>query len=615
LATQKLCCRLKFCDGHVVDVPVTRGDLHAEIERLRLELAKRDAAIVERDARIADRDAQIARLAQDIAVLQKAVQHLMAQRRGGLRVPEGQGLLFPESAASSVAADASCDDAAPAGGDESGNDEHDDRPTGQQRAKGTKRAPGKIDTTGLPRQREIHDLPEEQRVDPVSGKALVCIGERVTEELDYQRGRLQVIERVQLLYGLPADEAEHRELAPKMAPLPPKPFENCIATAMLLAWILVQKYCNHLPLYRQQRIFERDGKRLSRKTQCDWTLASAELLAPIVDCLMGKIRAGPARPTKPALPVMQLDDTPVKCQGGRGEPNFQARLWTFVNPEVSGVVYRFTPGRDSASLADLLGNFEGWLVGDGYDGNRAAANKAVKANEMSAGIRIGGCWAHVNRKFRDAAKEAPGTARLFRDAIKKLYEIEREADEAMLSPEARAELRQRRSKPVLIDIYMHAWRLGGQFSDAGSMAKAIGYLRNQHRALRRFLEDGRIPIDNNGAHAARGMSTVMPRPRLCRVRAGRCGKRGGIVILLGLGVGIVRGSRGTRASGLSVGIAQGRSRKDRHAQALVLSAACRRGGRSASSRLTRAQARVRSRFDRPLGAGESSPSCGAACAA
>lgn len=440
---------------------------------------------------IADRDARITKLADDVAVLQKAVTHLMAQRRGGLRIPEGQGLLFPGSALGNAPADASSNDAAAAG--ESG-DEEDDSPAPEQRAKGTRRrTPGKIDTTGLPRERVVHDLPQEQRIDLVSGKPLVAVGQRVTEELDYQRGQLRVIERVQIVYDLPADEAEHRAVAPKMAPLPPKPFENCIATAFLLAWILVQKYCNHLPLYRQQRIFERDGMRLSRKTQCDWALASAELLVPIVDCLLRRIRAGP---------VMQLDDTPIQCQGGRGQPNFQARLWTFVNPEVGGVVYQFTPGRDSASLADLLGDFEGWLVGDGYGGNRAAANKAQKANALGSGIHISGCWAHSNRMFRDAAKEAPGTARLFLDGIKQLYQVEREADEAKLTPEARAELRQQRSKPVLVDIFMHAWRLDGQFSDAGLMAKAIGYLRNQHRALRRFLEDGRIPIDNNACERA-----------------------------------------------------------------------------------------------------------------
>lgn len=471
---------------------VPQGGLQAEIEGLRRELAKRDARIAELEAMLADRDATIAKLSADIAKLQAVINKLLGQRRGGLRVPKGQGLLFPENSIVEGSAATSGDDAGAADG-EAVDDEGDTPPAPKPRAKGERPKPGKIDTTGLPRKRETHDLPEDQRVDAATGKPLVRVGERVTEELDYQRGRLQVIERVQVLYALPADEAANREMEPKMAPLPPKPFENCIATALLLAWVLVQKYCNHLPLYRQQRIFERDGMRLSRKTQCGWALASAELLVPIVDCLMQKIRAGP---------VLQLDDTPVKCQGGRGEPNFQARLWAFVNPEVSGVVYRFTPGRDSASLAELLGDFEGWLVGDGYSGNRAAADKAQQANGLNSSIRIGGCWAHVTRKFREAAKESPGTAKLFRGLIQKLYEIEREADEAKLSPEARTEARRQRSQPIVLDIFLHAWRLGGQFNDAGTMAKAIGYVRNQHRELRRFLEDGRIPIDNNACERA-----------------------------------------------------------------------------------------------------------------
>jgi len=479
---------------------VTPSELQNDVERLRRELATAHGIIAERNALLADRDAQIAKLTADVATLQKAVNTLMSQRGGGMRVPEGQGLLFAEDVA---AADAPDDEAK---ADDDDDDEEDDDDEDASRpakppAKGTKRTPGKIDTTGLPRTREVHDLPEDQRIDPVSGKAMVPIGERVTEQLDYQRARILVKEQVQVLYGLPPEEAEHRAMAPKAAPLPPKPFENCIASAILLAWILVQKFCNHLPLYRQQRIFERDGLRLSRKTQCDWALASAGLLEPIVECLMRRIRAGPPSTVGPGKPVLQLDDTPVKCQGGRGEPNFQARLWAFVNPEVGGVVYRFTPGRDSASLADLLGDFDGWLIGDGYGGNHAAAKKVVKA-ELSAGIRIGGCWAHVNRKFRDAAKEGKATAKLFRRLIQKLYAIEREADEAGLSNEAHTELRQLRSKPIVLEIFQHAWRLRGKFSDAGAMAKAIGYVRNQHRALRCFLEDGRIPIDNNACERA-----------------------------------------------------------------------------------------------------------------
>ncbi len=466
--------------------------LHNEIEWFRRELAKRDARIADLEALLSDRDATIARLSKDVATLQALVNQMLSKRRGGIRVPEGQGLLFPENATGHEPADTSSDDDAAPDGDGSG-DEETDQAASTERQKSPRRKPGRIDTTGLPRDRVVHDLPEEQRIDAVSGKPLVAIGERVTEELDYQRGRLRVIERVQILYGLPPEEAQHREVAPTMAPLPPKPFENCIATAHLIAWILVQKFCNHLPLYRQQSIFGRDGRRLSRKTMCDWGLAGAELLVPIVLCLFRQIRAGP---------VMNLDDTPMQCQGGRGEKNFQARLWAFLNPEVSGVVYQFTPGRDSASLAELLGDFEGWLVGDGYGGNHAAAEKAVEASEISNGIRIAGCWAHVLRKFRDAAKEAPGTAQLFLAAIDKLYDVEREADADGLTPEARAKLRQQRSMPILLDIYRRAWRLGGRYSDAGLIAKAIVYVRNQHRPLRRFLEDGRIPIDNNACERA-----------------------------------------------------------------------------------------------------------------
>ena len=238
MATKKFFCKMKFCSDGSVDFHVTLDALQAENKKLKRELAKRDLIIAECYALLEDRDAVIAKLAADVAAMQKVIAQMMAQRRGGVRVPEGQGLLFSEAEreASDVAADAPSNEA---------EDEESDGQTNKQRAKGTKRTPGKLDTTGLPRKREIHDLPEDQRIDPVSGKALVVIGERVTEELNYQRGRLDVTEHVQLLYGLPPDEAEHRKVAPKAAPVPPKPFENCIASAVLLAWILVQKYCNH----------------------------------------------------------------------------------------------------------------------------------------------------------------------------------------------------------------------------------------------------------------------------------------------------------------------------------------------------------------------------------
>jgi len=463
-------------------------ELQRENEELR-------ARLVERDAALADRDAKIAKLASDLAKVQDVVKHLLANRRGGGHlIPKGQGVLFAEATLS--AAVEAVVNAQPVAAEQPAK--RDAAKPASDPAKRS-RTPGKIDTTGLPCEDRLHDVPEDQRIDPATGQKLVQIGEKVFEELDYVRAQLKVIRHRQAIYGLPQAPAEQRQVtpvgqppeqrqvAPVMAELPPRPLENCAASAMLLAWLLVQKYGNHLPLYRQEEIFGRDGRRLPRQTLCDWALAAAEALRPIVEWLMMRIRAGP---------VMQLDDTPVMCQGGRGEPNFQAYLWTFVNPEVDGVVYRFTSGRASDLLAVELGNFTGTLVGDGYSGNRAAADKAPGT------IVHAGCWAHVVRKLQDAEDEAPGTARLLRDDIRQLYAIEREADELGLDRQARTALRQQKARKVLAAVFARTRRLRGQFSDAGKMAGALGYIRNQRKPLRRFLSDGLIPLDNNACERA-----------------------------------------------------------------------------------------------------------------
>lgn len=452
------------------------SELHAEVAKLRAQLAEAHAAL-------ADRDAKIAKLAGDLAALQALVARLLAPRKGGLLVPKEQGLLFPSALNEAMPATAA--EESTASGDVADGDDADDQGAGRSAKRS--RTPRKIDTAGLPCEDRFHELPAEQRVHPQTGEPLVQIGEKVREELDYRRGRLIVIRHRQAIYGLPPHETEHRELPPVAAELPPQPLENCAASATLLAWLLVQKYANHLPLYRQEQIFGRDGMRLPRQTLCDWALAAAEALAPIADCMMTKIRAGP---------VMQLDDTPVMCQGGKGEAHFQAYLWTFLNPEVNGVVYRFTTGRASALIAAELGNFSGTLLGDAYSGNQSAADKA------GGDIELAGCWSHGTRKFRDATSEAPGTAKLFRADTRRLYAVEHEADAAGLDPDARVALRRQKSRPILAAIFARARRLRDQFSDAGKMAEALSYIRNQRKRLRRFLEDGRIPLDNNACERA-----------------------------------------------------------------------------------------------------------------
>jgi len=455
-----------------------------DIQKLKTQLAERDAAIV-------DRDAKIESLARDLRTLEHHLRHLLSGRSRGSLLAQGQGTLFPESPSSDGQTEASAD-AASEGGDVGGEadgpaeeGEEDQSPdSGTSKAKSRSR---KIDTSALPREERVHELPEEERVCPETGQELVPVGEKVFEEIDFQRAKLTLIRHRQVIYGLPPADAEDRQATPVTAPMPARPLENCAASATLLAWLLVQKYANHLPLYRQEEIFARDGLRLPRQTLCDWVLGAAEALRPIADCLMARIRAGP---------VMQVDDTPVMCQGGRGEKHFQAYLWTFVNPEVDGVAYRFTAGRASDLLAAELGAFYGFLMGDGYSGNRAAARK------VAGTIVLCGCWAHTIRKFIEALCEAPGTAQLFRADIKRLYEVEREADEGELDHEARAALRQQKSRAPLAALLARARRLREEYSDAGKMADAIGYLLNQRKPLRRFLEDGRIPLDNNACERA-----------------------------------------------------------------------------------------------------------------
>ena len=440
-----------------------------EIETLRQQLA-------ERDAKIRDQAREIAELKKDVATLKSLAERLLAQRVGRKQETPGQGNLFtgpvakiePTTPSAEVAAepdDGSSAEATPAA-----------------KKKGTPRRPCKLDMADLPRVDVVHEVPTEQRVDALTGKQLVPIGEHVFEELDYQRPRLVVKRHRRPIYGLPPEEAALRTIAPVTADLPPRPLEGCAASPMLLAWLIVQKYGNHLPLYRLEEIFARDGLRLPRQTMCDWTLLAAEALKPIVDRMLELVCSGV---------VMQLDDTPVMCQAGRGEPNFQAYLWTFVNPQLDAVVYRFTAGRASQLLADEMRGFRGMLVGDGFRGNSAAANK------VAASIVVAGCWAHVTRKFRDAETEAPGSAELLRNDIQRLYEVEREADERHLDREARIAWRRQRSRPILAEIFSRVRRLQPQFSEAGLMGKALAYVRNQRAALRQFLREGLAPLDNN----------------------------------------------------------------------------------------------------------------------
>jgi len=454
----------------------------ADVARLRATLAERDAkneALYRINGELRKQNEE---LRKQITFLRRELERLLRGRGGANLIDEGQGTLFGSELPTPVAEPEPAGQHAHEAPDgETANDPIKKRHKPKRRAR-------KVDSSALPREQVVHELPEGERICPVTGVPLVPIGEKVFEEIDYTPAQLSVLEHHQVKYGPAPDVAEERQIATVVAPMPPRALEDCAASAGLLAQILVQKYEYHLPLYRQEEVFQQAGLWIPRQTLCDWVLKCSLALQPIADELMRQIGAGP---------VMGLDDTRLKCRGENGSGYFQAYVWTFTNPDVPGVVFRFTPGRSAEQLQlHLEGVQARYLIGDAYAGNYAAARGAALE------VIHGGCWAHVFRHFEDAQKEGGQVARLFLHDIGALYAIEDEADESKLDALGRLELRRARGRPILARIFWRTLGWKDAFSTSGKMAKAIKYLRNGRQALKCFLLDGRVPIDNNACENA-----------------------------------------------------------------------------------------------------------------
>ena len=454
-----------------------------ELERALVErderiatLERENARLIELERQIAALEAQLAGEARDRAQLETRLKELLAKRRALAEVlAPGQLALFETEAPLPTPP---CASEAPDG--ETSEDQI--RPRNKR-----KHAPREIAYAALEREHVQHELLEAERVCPVTKMPLVEVGEKTSEELEYRPAKLVVLVHHRKVYGLAEEDRAERKSEPVTAPLPARPIENALAGPGLLAWILVQKYCNHLPLYRQQAIFGRDGLDLPRQTLCDWVLASAFLLDPIQRALKKQILASG---------VFQSDDTPVQCQAGKGKPNFTAHLWTHTSPLVSGVVFDFAPDWGHEHVEAFLGpNAEGYWIGDGYRGYPTIVAKNPALIQC-------GCWAHVQRKLRDALKESELDAAGLMKLVAKLFLIEREAQERKLDPAAVKALRLEKSQPLLAEIERVASSLRKTTSDAGLLAKALTYLENQWPTLVRFLEDGRVPIHNNACENA-----------------------------------------------------------------------------------------------------------------
>jgi len=405
-------------------------------EELKRELARRGEELAHQSAKFAELEELAKRLARDNALLKDKLYRLMSRRYGPKadRFPEGQLELFEELFGEKEQEEPDRQAL------EAPDVELPDEPE-PKKARRQKNRAREVEIRSLPREHREHELSEEQRICPVTGKELVPVGTKSFEELCYQPAKLFVVVHELIEYGLSQEDRAERTAPSVTAPMPLRPIAQGLPSAGLLARILVAKYVEHLPLHRQESIFAREGLRIPRQSLCEWVMRSIEILLPIVLALKRRLLAGE---------VLQCDDTKVLCQensirGGRS----WAYLWAWVGEGQGEVVYDFSMGRDHGVVESWLGKeWSGYLVGDGYSGFGTVCRKRDAEHPI---VEVG-CWAHARRKVREAATNAPEDAICVAGWIRELYRIEKEGREAKLDAEALLELRRRRSLPVLWKI-------------------------------------------------------------------------------------------------------------------------------------------------------------------
>src|ERR1700688_2567077 len=309
------------------------------------------------------------------------------------------------------------------------------------------------------------------------GCGLERIGEDVSEKLDYTPGVFEVERHIRGKWVCRRCERLIQ------APVPPHVIDKGIPTAGLLAQVLVAKYLDHAPLYRQESIFERAGLALSRSTLAEWVGASGVRLQPLVEAMKEHLLK---------CSVLHADETPVPMLKPALGRTHAAYLWSYSSSEyddLQAVIYDFADGRGGAHAQAFLGDWTGKLVCDDYAGYKALFNRGI--------IEVG-CMAHARRKLHDLY--ADHRSEIAEEGLRyfaALYEIEREGRELKLDADGRRLLRQQRSKPAAEALRQWLTRQRGQVPDGSATRKAIDYSMGRWAALIRYLDDGELPIDNN----------------------------------------------------------------------------------------------------------------------
>jgi len=339
----------------------------------------------------------------------------------------------------------------------------------------------------LPREPHVHEPPSGKCNCPKCGGTLRAMGEDVSEVLEYVPEHWKVHRHVRPKYSCASCETVIQASAPS------RPIERSYAGPGLLAHVLVSKYCDHLPLYRQSQIYARSGLELDRATLADWVGALSSLVDPLMAALARYVfSAG----------KLHADDTPIPVLAPGTGKTKTGRLWTYVRDDRAGgstdppaVIFRYSPDRKGERPQEHLADFRGILQADAYGGFQGLYERKV------APLIEAACWAHARRKYFDlhAATGSPIALEAL-ERIGALYKIEEDCRGR--SPEERRAARQEHAVPRLKELKEWLEATVRKTSKKSDLAAAIRYTLTRWTALTRYCEDGRIEIDNNPAERA-----------------------------------------------------------------------------------------------------------------
>jgi transposase len=345
----------------------------------------------------------------------------------------------------------------------------------------------------LPRIEVIHDLTDAEKVCGC-GSPMSRIGEAVCEKLDIIPAKIQVIRHIRYKYACKSCEGVDSDgPTVKIAPVPVQLIPKSMATAGLLAHLLVSKFEDALPFYRQEKIFARMGIELGRATMCNWAVQVANRTQPLMAVLHQQIRCGP---------LINIDETPVQVLNEPGRSNTsKSYMWVYRggDPQKPVLIYQYHPTRSGQVPLAFLDGYRGYIQTDGYNGYDALGRQP--------GIELVGCWAHVRRKFIEVinAKANPkkqGLAEQAVNYIRQLYALEKHADENQLSTTQRYDLRQEKAKDILTEFKDWLTQTSRITPPKGLLGKAVNYALRKWDRLVRYIDDGRLRPDNNLAENA-----------------------------------------------------------------------------------------------------------------